>query len=212
MSATIIFKSAEDAKSAQQAIDGLDLAGKKIIVQQVQAAPNPLVPQPATLNNTLPNMTLPGMPGMAGMAGLPGMGLVGMAGIPGMAGLPGMAGMAGMPGMPGMPGQLPGSLPIPAPAVSSKCVLLVNMFDPNGEDEKNDKYFFDDLREDVMDEVEKNGKVLKCVVLRETAGHIKVKFETEQAAAMCVSSLNQRWFAGKQITASCIEESEMDDA
>ena len=86
------------------------------------------------------------------------------------------------------------------------------MFDPNGEDEKNDKYFFDDLREDVMDEVEKNGKVLKCVVLRETAGHIKVKFETEQAAAMCVSSLNQRWFAGKQITASCIEESEMDDA
>ena len=46
----------------------------------------------------------------------------------------------------------------------------------------------------------------------QAAGHIKVKFETEQAAAMCVSSLNQRWFAGKQITASCIEESEMDDA
>ena len=37
-------------------------------------------------------------------------------------------------------------------AAPSTCVLMKNMFDPNGEDEKNDKDFFSDLKEDVKDE------------------------------------------------------------
>ena len=116
-----------------------------------------------------------------------------------------MLGVGG--GATGFPG-----LPPPMPGPPSRCVRMTNMFDPNGEDEKNDPDFFLDLRDDVIDEVEKHGDVLKCIVLPTTAGHVMIKFASEEAAAKCAASLNGRWFAGKQVAACTIDEAEMPEA
>ena len=111
--ANITYVDPAHAKDAQQAINGLELAGKQLVVQLVQEAP----PIAAPL----------------------------MGGGMGLAPLGGMAGMAGMMGL----GALMPSEPLATP---SACVLLKNMFDPEGEDEKSDPDFFTDLKEDVKDE------------------------------------------------------------
>ena len=111
--ANITYVDPAHAKDAQQAINGLELAGKQLVVQLVQEAP----PVAAPL----------------------------MGGGMGLAPLGGMAGMAGMMGL----GALMPSEPLATP---SACVLLKNMFDPEGEDEKSDPDFFTDLKEDVKDE------------------------------------------------------------
>jgi len=102
-----------------------------------------------------------------------------------------------------MPGAPPVAAAVPT-GPPTQYVLMKNMFDPNGEDEQNDPDFFDDLREDVGDEVSKHGKVLACEVLPKTAGFLILKFDSEESAAKCVAALNQRWFAGKQITADTV--------
>jgi len=136
-------------------------------------------------------MPMGGMPGMPGMVpGMPGM-------VPGMPGVPGGA----FPGMAGMAGAVE-----PPAGATSRFVLMKNMFDPEGNDEKNDPDFFDDLREDIRDEAGKHGDVAKCVVLPQTAGHILLAFDDEASAGKCVTALNQRWFAGKQISVATIDE------
>lgn len=70
--------------------------------------------------------------------------------------------------------------------------------------------FFGDLKEDVTDEVSKHGDVLKCAVLPRSAGHMLFRFDSEQAAAKCVAALNNRWFAGKQISADTIDAAEFE--
>ena len=57
-----------------------------------------------------------------------------------------MAGIAALGGMAAMGG--------PADAPPTTCVLMKNMFDPNGEDEKNDPEFFEDLMEGVKEDGE----------------------------------------------------------
>ena len=104
-----------------------------------------------------------------------------------------------------MPPAMPGAAPTGPP---SKCIRLVNMFDPNGDDERNDPHFFEDLCEDVSDEVKKHGAVLESHAVPESAGHLYLKFESEAAAAACVGALNGRWFAGKQVQAGAIDEAE----
>ena len=108
----------------------------------------------------------------------------------------------------GVPGALPGALGAVGapPAEPSSCCLLKNMFDPNGEDETNDKDFFDDLKEDVKEECGKHGTVLDAKIDRRTAGFVYMRFADVEAAGRCVASLNGRWFAGKQISAEYIPE------
>jgi len=214
--AHVTYVKPEDARTAQEAIHGLELVGKCINVQFVQEAPPPPPqPLPNALPNMMPNMMQPGAAmGMAGMAGMGAMGTMGMpmGGVPGMPGMvpgmvpgmmPGMVpgAMAGMAGMPGMAAAMDA-----APGVVSRFVLMKNMFDPEGADEKDDPDFFDDLREDIRDEAGKHGEVAKCVVLPQTAGHIVLAFDDEAGAAKCVTALNQRWFAGKQISVGTIDE------
>ena len=59
--------------------------------------------------------------------------------------------------------------------------------------------------QDVADEVGKHGEVLKTAVERESAGHMYIQFGSEDAAAKCVGALNNRWFAGKQVSAATID-------
>ena len=90
----------------------------------------------------------------------------------------------------------------------STCVLLTNMFDPDGHDEKTDPNFFDDLCEDVADEVGKHGEVLSSAPIPMSAGHLYLRFSSESGAAQCVAALNGRWFAGKQVQANTVDEAQ----
>ena len=178
--ANVTFAKASDAKDAQQAINGLELAGKNISVQFVQEIPQALT---SVTPGLLPSL----LGGLAG--GLPG-GLAGA--MPGAGGLDDNLGAERA----AMLGRLQGQAPTAPP---STCVLLKNMFDPNGEDERNDPDFFDDLREDVKEECGKHGPVHDAKIERATAGFVYLKFGDVDSAGRCVSSMNNRWFAGKQI-------------
>lgn len=175
--ANITYIDPAHAKDAQQAINGLELAGKQLVVQLVQEAPPPVA--------------APLMGG--GMGG--GMGLAPLGGLPGMMGMGGMMGMdAG------------------AVAPPSLYVLMKNMFDPNGDDEKNDPDFFSDLQEDVTEECGKYGAVVSAKVKPASAGFIYMKFADQPGATACVGGMAGRWFAGKQISAGYVTEAEFESA
>ena len=122
-------------------------------------------------------------------------------------GLAPLGGMGGM-GMMGMPmGNLAALGAAEAPAPPSTCVLMKNMFDPNGEDEKNDPEFFEDLMEGVKEECVKYGSVVDAKFQPTSAGHVYMMFTDVAGAAAAVAGLNNRWFAGKQISAAhCTED------
>merc|ERR1740117_2845790 len=126
-----------------------------------------------------------------------GMGLAPLGGMGGMAGMMGMMGMGGMMGM--------DAGPVAAPSL---CVLMKNMFDPNGDDEKNDPEFFNDLQE----ECGKYGAVVSAKVKPTTAGFIYMKFVDQPGATACVGGMTGRWFAGKQISAGYVTEAEYESA
>jgi RNA-binding protein 39 len=80
------------------------------------------------------------------------------------------------------------------------------MFDPNGKDERTDPDFFTDLHEDVLEEGAKFGTVAEAKIVRESAGHVYLRFSDAQAAARAATSLHGRWFAGKQVLAEFVDE------
>lgn len=136
--------------AAQEAIHGLELVGRRISVALVaDAPPNSMAgaSMPAALPNMLPNIMGMGCMapmGMAppGVAMAPNMGMIGASGVMPHSALP--------PGMPGV--AAPSGLALSRGAPSC-LVLLKNMFDPHGRDERDDPDFFDDLCEDVSEEV-----------------------------------------------------------
>jgi RNA-binding protein 39 len=83
------------------------------------------------------------------------------------------------------------------------CILLRNMFDPRNE---RDPDFDQDIKEDVGEECGKYGKVLHIAVDKTSAGFVFVKFDSQQGATAAKSSLENRWFNQKMITASYILE------
>ncbi|KAF8905548.1 hypothetical protein CPB84DRAFT_1814171 [Gymnopilus junonius] len=105
------------------------------------------------------------------------------------------------------------ALPEPAPRVNipqtmtSRSVLLKNMFDPEKETERDwDK----DLAEDVKGECEtKYGSVAAIKVEKETQGEIYVKFDSVESAKKAVQGLNGRWFGGRQVSAAFISDALM---
>ncbi|QRV75780.1 RNA recognition motif protein [Ceratobasidium sp. AG-Ba] len=91
--------------------------------------------------------------------------------------------------------------------MSSRCVLLRNMFDPEEETERD---WDIDLGDDVRSECqEKYGKVLDLKVEKESEGEIYIKFDSVESADKAIKGLNGRWFGGKQITASFISDAIM---
>lgn len=88
------------------------------------------------------------------------------------------------PGMPGMPMGIPG-VPM-GQANPSTYLLLVNMFDPTKEEEKD---FHLDIQEDVKEECEsKFGRVMQCVADRiNPNGLVYLQFDSiESAAKVCL--------------------------
>ena len=91
----------------------------------------------------------------------------------------------------------------------TKVVLLKNMFDPSGADETSDPRFFDELKEDVMEECGKydsTKSVAGAKIDRNSAGHVYMEFTDADGAKNCLTSLNGRWFAGKQLAAEYCQE------
>ncbi|KAL5535384.1 RSD1 [Sanghuangporus sanghuang] len=97
------------------------------------------------------------------------------------------------------------------PAISqpmtSKSVLLKNMFNPEEEIEPNwDK----ELAEDVKGECQaKYGGVQHIKVEKDSEGEIYVQFDGVDSAKKAIESLNGRWFGGRKISATFISDAIM---
>ncbi|KAG9093549.1 hypothetical protein FRC06_011475 [Ceratobasidium sp. 370] len=91
--------------------------------------------------------------------------------------------------------------------MSSRCVLLRNMFSPEEETERD---WDVELAEDVRQEChEKYGKVIDLKVEKESEGEIYIKFDSIETAEKAIKGLNGRWFGGKQVTATFISDAIM---
>jgi len=91
--------------------------------------------------------------------------------------------------------------------MSSRCVLLRNMFDPEEETERDwDVELAEDVRQECQD---KYGKVIDLKVEKESEGEIYIKFDSIESAEKAIKGLNGRWFGGKQVTATFISDAIM---
>lgn len=90
--------------------------------------------------------------------------------------------------------------PTPAVQMTSRCVLLKNMFNPQEESGDN---WIRELEDDVKAECEnKYGKVLHIHVEENSPGDVYIKFDNVVAGERAIQGLNGRWFGGRTISAS----------
>lgn len=87
------------------------------------------------------------------------------------------------------------------PPIATQCFMLSNMFDPATETLPN---WEDEIRDDVIDECNKQGGVLHIFVDRTSQGNVYVKCTSVESATQAVNTLHGRWFAGKVITAAYV--------
>jgi len=88
-----------------------------------------------------------------------------------------------------------------APPIATPCFQLSNMFDPAKETGRDwDK----EIRDDVIEECERHGKVLHVYVDKQSQGNVYVKCDVPDAAAKSVGALHGRYFAGNMITAAYV--------
>jgi RNA-binding protein 39 len=92
--------------------------------------------------------------------------------------------------------------PVPA-TITSKTLVLKNMFNPAEESEQN---WVQELETDVKEECSNFGQVLHIAVDENSLGDIYLKFDSTESAQKAVGGLNGRWFGGKQIEAKHISE------
>lgn len=101
-------------------------------------------------------------------------------------------------GLPSAPSTANGST---APPIATSCFQLSNMFDPAKESGRDwDK----EIRDDVIEECERHGKVLHVYVDKQSQGNVYVKCDLPDAAAKSVGALHGRYFAGNMITAAYV--------
>ncbi|KTW26337.1 hypothetical protein T552_02822 [Pneumocystis carinii B80] len=90
--------------------------------------------------------------------------------------------------------------PVPSVQMTSRCVLLKNMFNPQEESGDN---WVRELEDDVKAECEnKYGKVLHIHVEENSPGEVYIKFDNVVAGERAIQGLNGRWFGGRTISAS----------
>jgi len=74
------------------------------------------------------------------------------------------------------------------------------MFDPA--EAKGNPAFFDELRADIREEVEKLGPIQSVAIFENNPeGVAVVKFDDPESAEKCLKLMNGRWFAKRQIIA-----------
>ena len=188
------FKKKEEGEMAMAALDGYDIAGRNIRVGLANPtdAPGSKNPRPAAQQQQ--QQKRPAMHQQPLQSLFPG------------AMMPG--GM--MPGAGLVPGAVPAVPQLPVLSAAqlspSPCLLISNMFDPATE---SDPEWSLDLDEDVRDETAKYGKLAHLLVDKESsAGRVWMRFEQTDAAMQSQKALHGRWFAGRQLTAEFVTESD----
>jgi len=105
----------------------------------------------------------------------------------------------GMKAEPAAPARPAGPRPTP-------CLLLKNMFNPATE---TDPDFDLEIREDVREEVSSHGRLLHIYVDKNSRdGRVYLKFEVADASEKAYKGLDGRWFAQNRIEASYMEPRE----
>lgn len=215
---TVQFGSSSDAEKAIQNLDGLEIAGSRIMVEMGPPIPGALDPamaanmlsagfgsdQPTSLEEQGDGggmrMTADAraalMQRLSGQA-LPGPPAVGQA-LPGPP--PGMvpAMQQAAPAVAANPLSFIQGLLGPASPIATPCLVLKGMFDPAEETEPDWEM---EIAGDTKEECAKFGPVLHLHVDRDSKGFVYVKFATQEAASAAQRALDGRWFAGRQICA-----------
>ncbi|XP_065202987.1 RNA-binding protein 39-like isoform X2 [Planococcus citri] len=89
-----------------------------------------------------------------------------------------------------------------APPIATQCFLLANMFDPNAESAEN---WDIEIRDDVIEECNRHGGCVHVFVDKASPqGNVYVKCPTITTAVAAVNSLHGRWFGGRVITAAYV--------
>jgi RNA-binding protein 39 len=102
----------------------------------------------------------------------------------------------------------PKSVP-PVSGTPSRFVLITNMFDPATETEPNWDH---EIKEDVSDECSNFGPVEYCYVEKsKPGGLVFIRMKTVDGATKASNALNGRYFAGRMITCSFLEEKTFND-
>lgn len=100
------------------------------------------------------------------------------------------------------------SLPQPEPQAkeevvepkASQCFLIMNMFDPVYEAEHGGEDWEEDIRDDVIDELNNHGGAAHVYVDTSSAdGKVYVKCVTKATAVLAVNALHGRYFGGRVI-------------
>ncbi|CAG2174307.1 unnamed protein product [Oppiella nova] len=91
-----------------------------------------------------------------------------------------------------------------AQAIATQCFMLNNMFDPDNEDTRANPLWFEEIRNDVIEECRKHGGALHVFVDKASKGDVYVKCPTISAATASVTALHGRWFAGRLVTAAYV--------
>ena len=87
------------------------------------------------------------------------------------------------------------------PPIATTCFQLSNMFDPSKESGAG---WDTEIRDDVIEECQRHGKVLHVYVDKQSQGNVYVKCDTIDAAAKSVGALHGRYFSGNMITAAYV--------
>ena len=94
----------------------------------------------------------------------------------------------------------------PVGGLPSTCIMIKNMFVLEEETEPN---WENDIKEDVMEECGKYGKVNHAYVESKIpGGFVYLRFAAVEAASEAARNLNGRFFAGKMITVSFVNPAE----
>eukprot|EP00300_Choanocystis_sp_HF-7_P024253 c2566_g1_i2.p2 GENE.c2566_g1_i2~~c2566_g1_i2.p2 ORF type:complete len:217 (+),score=33.22 c2566_g1_i2:1511-2161(+) len=194
------FKRTEDAKAAADNLDGFELGGRKL---KVSLMPTHTSVMQAVVSN---GRELDGVDGNGGLIHSAESRAMLMAKLqrgdmPMPFGVPGMVGMS--PATSNSPAPMtPGALP--AVLVPTPCILLRNMFDPDSETKEED-FSYADIEEDVKDECRAHGTVTHIHAVPQSLGLVFVRFKSTSSAQAARSTLNARWFGGKQIIAEFVD-------
>ena len=94
--------------------------------------------------------------------------------------------------------------------MTSRCIVLKNMFDRLSEEASSNPNYFTELAEDVRGECAKLGTVLFCACDRWSNGFVYVKMLGVPEAARVAEVMHGRYFAKQKILASSVPEEQLD--
>lgn len=196
------YKNEADAKSALEALDGLDIAGRPIKVGAVETDETPATSAPGFVPPP-PQESIGELDEMG--AAIP-MSKTNRAEL--------MAKLSRGENLPGLyKAPSPAAAPAPVPQrpmftgqmiQPSTCVVVKNVFDRS--EALNDPNFDVEIKEDMEQEVGKLGRIKHLYVDKDSAGCVFIRMAEVSAAQQVVNNLNGRWFAQQQLTAEFVIE------